>query len=134
MRGRWRSSEVPHTRRRGARGIKVCRSMRTESRRNHARGNTGLTLDARLYVSLTASEYTGSLYVGTSPSLKKETPLHRIGTITAPTALYGITHLAGNEVARASSLRQLRRIKKFFKRLFIFVDLSNCCYTLFLIN
>lgn len=69
------------------------------SRRNHARGNAGLTLDARLYVSLTAPEYTGSLYVGTSRAsrrlLFKEARC--IGTITAPIALYSIAHRAGKK-------------------------------------
>lgn len=97
-------------------------------------------LDARLYVSLTAPEYTGSLYVGTSPSrvaFKKEAPLHRIGTITAPTALYGIAHRAGNKVTKASSLsRSRRKVErvKIFQPTFIFVNLSNRRFYFELIN
>jgi len=68
--------------------------MRTKSK--ELRSRERLTLDARLYVSLTAPEYTGSLHVGTSRAarhlLLKE--VHCIGTITAPITLYGIARRA----------------------------------------
>lgn len=78
--------------------------MRTPSRRNHARGNSGLTLDATLRVVDCARIYRKPARGNLRAARRLLKEARCIGTITAPTALYGIAHRVGNEVEGASSL------------------------------